>query len=610
MTKIEELVGDITILRTLLEGFLSRWDGAFNVMPVDPPPTYLFEPWDGLSEFCKKVRDTREGKALCMECDKEHARLAGERGQPLFYLCHAGMLDIAVPILVEGEPIATILCGQCRSWDQRVEKEGQKRAMATARKLGLPPSELLDLRERARQATPNEVEEAMQRLARVAGYIAATGYRMQKLATMKSEMLKESRIVQSVMTTLTTIVEVETFWTKVDAALERICEVVGADCAAIFVSEEGDDGVYRLKSVAGLSREDLQEHYPGNKVINDRVIEQRMPLVIDFDPSVPQTLCYDVAAVMENTIGRTPDKVAVIPFDLSGQQHAVMVFFLHTERDIEGSLPIAKEVEILSQAAPQFAIAYQNCVLYTRQLELARERDLFLEDLGHQLIQPLSGLQADSDRLYRFFRKWDPDRISNQILAIRSVSRWAARLTRNLIWISTEGRHAFLNRRWTKMTPLLIGCAIDMQGIAMSRGILCVDVDEESADALPELWIDRERFIQALLNLLDNAVKYAKRGTGVYVDVERVESEVRISVRNYGIPLREEDLERIFERGYRTEEAKKKVPGGTGIGLPVAREIIRLHGGELLARPSTYDEERKAHKVVFTIVLPVRPKEE
>jgi signal transduction histidine kinase len=221
------------------------------------------------------------------------------------------------------------------------------------------------------------------------------------------------------------------------------------------------------------------------------------------------------------------------------------------------------------------------------------------------LIAPLSSLQADSDRLHRYFGKWDRERIDNQVRAIKEISRAAARLTRNLMWITTEGRHALLQRRQTKMTPLLIGCAIDVQGMAASKGVR-VHVDEESADALPELWIDRERFRQALLNILDNAVKYAKSGTEVCITTERTELEVGISVTDYGIPLREEDLEMIFVRGWRSKQAREKVPGGTGIGLPVAREIVCLHGGELLARPSTYDRERKAHKVVFTITLPMK----
>jgi signal transduction histidine kinase/ligand-binding sensor protein len=603
MARIERLIGDLETFRMVLEGTLARWEGVLDVMPADPPPTYLFEPRAEFASFCKMVRSTPEGEALCVECDREHARLAEERGEPIHYICHAGMLDIAAPILVEGESLATIFCGQCRSWDEEQEREGERKAIETAKELGFRPSELLKLRKRVRRAKREEVEDVKRRLSGVATYMAATGHQMQELLLMRSEALRESQHIQSVMTTLTTIVDVNEFWSRLDRALESICNTIGADYAVVFVSEPGNDISYRMKSLAGLGREDLREYYSGDKDINDEVTNLREPWIVDFAPSVPDTLCYDLAILRKDT----PDKVAMVPFDLTGEHYAVMVFFLDAERDVEGSLPIEKEMDILSRIAPQIATAYQNCLLYTLQKELARERDIFLEDVGHQLIAPLSGIQAASDRLHRHFDKWDRERIDKQVLAIRAMSRWAARLTRNLVWVATTGNRT-LHRRWTEITGLLIGCAIDVQGMAAHKD-LRIRVDEESTDALPHLFVDQERFIQAVVNLLDNAVKYSKSGTEIWICASRVGPDVHISVTNYGIPLRRNEMQRIFERGYRSEEAREIVPGGTGIGLSVAREIIRLHGGELSASPSVYDEEQQAHEVVFTITLSVNSKE-
>ncbi len=611
MTKIEEFVGGLEIFRMILEGSFARWEGTFDVMPVDPPPVYLFESRVEFAEFCKKVRSVPEGRELCMECDRKHAALAGQQGEPIHYLCHAGMLDVAVPVLVEDELVATIFCGQCRSWNKKEEKKGRKRAIETAQKLGFAPRELPKLRKRARQVSSTEIEDVKQRLLKVATYVATMGHDRLELLVIRSEMLRESQHIQNVMNTFTTIVDVDAFWPRLDTVLERICSVIGADYAAVFVSRNDDEEPYRLRSFTGLGREHFREYYPGNQATNDEVIGQRTSRVFDFDPSTPDTLCYDLAAVQEHV----PDKVAVVPVDLSGEQHAVMVFFLDTERDIEGSLPIEKEVEILSQVAPQIAVAYQNCELYTRQKELAgeqkelaREKDVFLEDVAHQLIAPLSGIHADSDRLDRYLQRWDEQRVANQVKAIKGTSRWAARLTRNLLWVATTGGHTLHKRRRTDMARFLIGCAIDVQGIAAYRN-LRVHVDEASTDALPKLFMDQERFAQAVVNLLDNAVKYSRPGGDIVVNAEHFGTHVHIHVTNYGIPLRKEDVERIFERGYRTKEAEEQVPGGTGIGLSVAREIVRLHGGELLARPSTYDRQYQAHKVVFTIVFPVKPKE-
>lgn len=603
VVRIEDVISDIDVFHILLEGFFAEWEGTFDVMPADPPPIYLFEPRASFSDFCKKVRSTPKGNSLCIKCDKEHARLAAEKGGAISYICHAGMLDIATPILIGRELVATIFCGQCRPWNESQEREGQSRARETALRLGLQPRELLTLRKKARRASCQEVDNIKKRLDRVAAYVAASGEEKLKLLRIRNEILRESQHIQSVMNTLATIVDVNAFWSKLDIALERICDTIGADHAAIFVFREGKDSSYHLKSLARLARRDFQEVYPGNETALERMTNQMKPSIFDFEAFSEDTFCYDLASL----VGDTPDKVAAIPFDLSSGRHAVMVFFLKEDRDIEHSLPVEREVDILSQIAPQIATAFQNCLLYTQQENLAKEKDAFLEDVAHQLIAPLSGLQADSDRLHRYFDRWDRERIDKQVLAIRGMSRWAARLTRNLVWVATTGGHS-LQRRWTKITGILIGCAIDVQGMAAYKG-LRVHVDEDATDALPQLFIDRDRFSQAMVNLLDNAVKYSESDTEIGISASHIGSEVCLSVTNYGIPLRMEDVDVIFERGYRSDEAMEKVPGGTGIGLPVARQIVELHGGSLSARPSKYDSKRKAHKVEFTITLPVKTKE-
>jgi signal transduction histidine kinase/ligand-binding sensor protein len=614
MTKIVELIGDMRILHTVLEGFLAGWTGTFDVRPADDPDPkeYLFNAGN-LSEFCRKIKSSPVGERLCKKCDEDHARQAKKKGRPIHYLCHAGLLDIAVPIIVGDELIATIFCGQCRPWTASMDEEGRKRTRRIARTLGFDQGELLALRTQARPVTREEITDAKNRLSIVATYMAAQGHEKARLAGEKSEleqtrnkMIKEGQQIQNVISTLSAIVDVDMFWSKLDIALDRICETVGADCAAVFVSD--GNAPFYIKSLAGLDRQRFAEFYPGDTASFRRVFgetaEGRAFRIVGISPSDAETFGSAVASIYQPP----PDKVVMIPFELAGENQALMLLFLKEVMDTSSSLPIEKEAEILSQVAPQIAIAYQNCVLYTQQRELAREKGAFLEDMAHQIIAPLSGIQADSDRLLRYLDKWDRTRIVNQVSAIKGVSRSAARLARNLVWVAVTGGHTLRAVERAPISGLLIGCAMDVQGVAAYKG-LRVNVDTASTDRLPELAIDRERFSQAVVNLLDNAVKYSKRGTEVYIDAKCSDACALISVTNYGIPLRAEDMERIFERGERTREAQEAVPSGTGIGLPVAREIIRLHGGDLYATASVLDEKQKAYKTVFTISVPIRPME-
>ncbi|MFL6352986.1 MAG: ATP-binding protein [Bryobacteraceae bacterium] len=104
----------------------------------------------------------------------------------------------------------------------------------------------------------------------------------------------------------------------------------------------------------------------------------------------------------------------------------------------------------------------------------------------------------------------------------------------------------------------------------------------------------RFRLEQALVNLLDNAVKFNRPDGEVTIDCGRAEDGwVRISVHDTGIGIAREDLKRIFERFYRVDRARSRPAGGTGLGLPIVKEVIERMGGHVevesqLGRGSTF----------------------
>ena len=94
---------------------------------------------------------------------------------------------------------------------------------------------------------------------------------------------------------------------------------------------------------------------------------------------------------------------------------------------------------------------------------------------------------------------------------------------------------------------------------------------------------DGTRLAQVLSNLLDNAMKFSKPGSEVKVAVEREESNALISVIDSGVGISEDDAKRIFERFYQVDKARSGGAGrGVGLGLAIANQIIRAHGGEIL----------------------------
>ena len=104
---------------------------------------------------------------------------------------------------------------------------------------------------------------------------------------------------------------------------------------------------------------------------------------------------------------------------------------------------------------------------------------------------------------------------------------------------------------------------------------------------------------QAVINLIDNAIKYSLAGQTILVDAVRAESEVVIRVQDHGCGIGREHLPRIFERFYRVDPARSRKLGGTGLGLAIVKHIAQSHGGRATV------ESAVGQGSTFTIHLPL-----
>jgi signal transduction histidine kinase len=127
-----------------------------------------------------------------------------------------------------------------------------------------------------------------------------------------------------------------------------------------------------------------------------------------------------------------------------------------------------------------------------------------------------------------------------------------------------------------------------------------VTLHEEVEDGLFEVTGDAERLVQVVINLLSNAVKFSPGGQ-VTVVVARDGSALRVSVTDTGRGIAEADLERIFEPFRQASDTVPDGPQGTGLGLPIARQIVRAHGGDLLV------DSRPGAGSTFRFTIPVAP---
>ena len=111
---------------------------------------------------------------------------------------------------------------------------------------------------------------------------------------------------------------------------------------------------------------------------------------------------------------------------------------------------------------------------------------------------------------------------------------------------------------------------------------------------------DAQLLEQAVINLIDNAIKYSNEGSDVKVTMKRSGSNLfRIDVLDHGIGIAKEHQERVFERFYRVDKARSRKLGGTGLGLAIVKHVALLHGG----KPGLVSEPGKGSD--FYIQLPL-----
>jgi two-component system sensor histidine kinase VicK len=110
-------------------------------------------------------------------------------------------------------------------------------------------------------------------------------------------------------------------------------------------------------------------------------------------------------------------------------------------------------------------------------------------------------------------------------------------------------------------------------------------------------YFDRDKVKQVLINVIQNAYKFTGPGNSITVSLKDTGTAAVIRVRDDGIGIPAADVERVFERFYRVDKARSRDFGGTGLGLPIAREIIDAHGGTI----SLTSEPEQGTEVCITL---------
>lgn len=226
--------------------------------------------------------------------------------------------------------------------------------------------------------------------------------------------------------------------------------------------------------------------------------------------------------------------------------------------------------------------------LVRRSAELRRR---FVQDLSHELRSPLAVLRTTVEAL-----EDDVDPRLAEVL-IRQVER-LDRLTRELYDLATiESGQLKLENERVALRPLVRGILDDFRPEALSAG---VELRQEVAEGI-SAWCDRRGLGRVLSNLVDNAIKYNRRGgwVEIWATSEGGSTTIRVSDSGEGIPPGE--LRAVLQRFYRVDRARTPGRGGLGLGLAIVKHMVQIMGGKLDLR------SREGVGTTVTVTLPAAP---
>ena len=234
--------------------------------------------------------------------------------------------------------------------------------------------------------------------------------------------------------------------------------------------------------------------------------------------------------------------------------------------------------------------------------ERARGRD-FIAVISHELRTPLAGLIGYCD----LFRAGKLGALSPlQERSFAAMARELARLSRlaeSLISQALLARGAVQLTLTASDVREIIAAAVDLLKKVPARSARRVEVSDR---VFPLLICDRDRVMQIIVNLLDNADKFSPPEKPLLITLQRRGDFGEIIVTDYGAGIAPDAVKRIFGRFVQLEEAQTRSCGGVGLGLAIAGELARLHGGSLTAvSPSAQLKEPGEVGTAFVLRLPL-----
>ncbi|ESS72164.1 integral membrane sensor signal transduction histidine kinase [Methyloglobulus morosus KoM1] len=226
------------------------------------------------------------------------------------------------------------------------------------------------------------------------------------------------------------------------------------------------------------------------------------------------------------------------------------------------------------------------------------ERRTFLADLSHELRTPITIIRGEAEVTLRGQER-NAEEYKDALLRILELSMQLGKYVNDLFFLA-RAETANLQFEWDSvdLTDLVVSAVENFQVMAAENSIsISLDASNEP------IWVrgDKQRLRQVLFILGDNSCRYSKLGGHIGIALSTDDKEAVFTLTDQGIGIPTQDLDRIFDRQFRSQNARRSRNDGTGLGLPMAKSILNAHGGSITVASTENIGS------TFTVTLPLLP---
>jgi len=267
---------------------------------------------------------------------------------------------------------------------------------------------------------------------------------------------------------------------------------------------------------------------------------------------------------------------------------------LQAKRIEEGNL--ATDIQKLRSYPEVDRIIETSAHVVAHYQELEETQEQFVSNVSHELRTPMASIRVLADSLIG--QQNLPEEVYQEFLSdISTEIDRESRIIDDLLSMSRLDKGTnVMNFGTLSVNDLLLGVLKTVKPLAEKNNVNLVYESFRNVTAD----VDEVKMIQALSNLVENGIKYNHPGGEVRVSLDSDHEYFYIRISDTGSGIPEEALSRVFDRFYRVDKARSRETGGTGLGLPITKQIVVLHGGAIRV------DSKENEGTTFTLRLPIK----